>query len=33
PPPPPLIAPAEWYELDEMKDEFIRMTEWMENLE
>ena len=33
PPPPPLIAPPEWYELDEMKDEFIRMTEWMEDLE
>jgi len=33
PPPPPLIAPAEWYELDEMKNEFIRMTEWMEGLE
>ena len=33
PPPPPLIAPTEWYELDEMKDEFIRMTEWMEDLE
>ncbi len=33
PPPPPLFAPAEWYELDEMKDEFIRMTEWMEDLE
>ena len=35
PPPPPgasLYAP-EWYELDEMKDEFIRMTEWMEDLE
>ena len=33
PPPPPLIAPPVWYELDEMKDEFIRMTEWMEDLE
>lgn len=33
PPPPPLVAPAEWYELDEMKDEFIGMTEWMEDLE
>ena len=33
PPPPPLIAPPGWYELDEMKDEFIRMTEWMEDLE
>ena len=35
PPPPPgasLYAP-EWYELDEMKNEFIRMTEWMEGLE
>ncbi len=33
PPPPPLIAPAGWYELDKMKNEFIRMTEWMEDLE
>lgn len=33
PPPPPLIAPPVWYDLDEMKDEFIRMTEWMEDLE
>ena len=35
PPPPPgasLYAP-EWYELDEMKNEFIRMTKWMEDLE
>jgi hypothetical protein len=33
PPPPPLIAPAVWYELDEMKNKFIGMTEWMEDLE
>ena len=33
PPPPPLIAPPVWYELDNMKGEFIRMTIWMEDLE
>ncbi|MBA7676946.1 hypothetical protein ES703_85192 [subsurface metagenome] len=33
PPPPPLIAPPVWYELDEMKEAFIDMTEWMENLQ
>jgi Skp family chaperone for outer membrane proteins len=32
-PSPPPFAPAEWVELDEMKDEFIEMTEWMEDLE
>lgn len=33
PPPPPFLAPSFWVELDNMKEEFIRMTEWMEDLE
>jgi len=32
-PPPPFFAPPEWRELDNMKKELIRMTEWMENLQ
>jgi DNA repair exonuclease SbcCD ATPase subunit len=32
-PSPPPFAPTEWVQLDEMKEEFIYMTEWMENLE
>ena len=32
-PPPPFFAPPEWRELDDMKNELIRMTEWMENLQ
>lgn len=32
-PPPPPFAPKEWRDLDDMKEEFIRMTKWMENLQ
>ena len=32
PPPPPLLAPSWWTDLDNMKNEFITMTEWMEDL-
>lgn len=32
-PPPPPLAPTVWSDLDDMKDEFIRMTDWMENLQ
>lgn len=33
PPPPPLIAPPQWVQMDDMKETFISMTEWMEALE
>jgi hypothetical protein len=31
-PPPPPLAPSWWWELDDMKNAFIDMTEWMEDL-
>jgi len=31
--PPPPFSPSVWYELDEMKGEFIEMTKWVEDLE
>lgn len=32
-PPPPPFAPSFWVELDELKDGFVAMTYWMEDLE
>jgi chromosome segregation ATPase len=31
-PPPPPLAPSWWRDLDDMKNAFINMTEWMEDL-
>jgi hypothetical protein len=32
-PPPPPLAPGWWEDLDDLKNAFIEMTQWMENLQ